>query len=123
MPIHYRNTKPTLQTFNALNLIGLVYIDYLVIQSCGDSTNSLVLFPYRSSIRRQCFDRLSNQLSDREIYLSARIGLVRKSSYAMRIPSRSSVLYVQPRAVALLTSNSLRGVPFGRVVSHSILPS
>ena len=53
-------------------------------------------------------------------YRSARIGLWRKSSYAMRMPSSSSVVYVQPSLVALLTSKSLRGVPLGRVVSHSM---
>ena len=58
----------------------------------------------------------SNQYS----YLSARNGLCRKSSYAILMPSFNSVLAVQPNDLALLTSNSLRGVPFGRVVSHKI---
>ena len=34
------------------------------------------------------------------------------------MPSSSSVRYVQPKAFALLTSKSLRGVPLGLVVSH-----
>ena len=54
---------------------------------------------------------------------SARMGFSKKSLYASFIPSSNSVLYFQPNASALLTSNSLRGVPFGLVVSHSILPS
>ena len=44
-------------------------------------------------------------------YLSARIGLLRKSSYASLIPSSSSVLYVHPNFVALDTSSSFLGVP------------
>ena len=32
------------------------------------------------------------------------------------MPSSSSTRYFQPKAVALLTSSSLRGVPLGRVV-------
>lgn len=71
MPIHYRNTKPTLQTFKALNLIGSVLYLLLIelYYLAGTSTGSVTYF-----------------------YLSARIGLVKKSSYAMRMPSRSSVL-------------------------------
>ncbi len=57
------------------------------------------------------------------LYRSALIGLFRKSSYASRMPSSSSVLYVQPRAVAFDTSSSFRGVPFGRVVSQRMAPS
>ena len=57
------------------------------------------------------------------LYRSALIGLFRKSSYANRMPSSSSVLYVQPRAVAFDTSSNFRGVPFGRVVSQRMAPS
>lgn len=56
-------------------------------------------------------------------YLSARIGLFKKSSYANLMPSSSSVLYRHPKASALLTSRSLRGVPLGLLVSHLISPS
>lgn len=57
-----------------------------------------------------------------EYYRSDRNGLFRKSLYASLMPSSSSVLYVQPNWVALLTSRSLRGVPLGRVVSQWISP-
>ena len=57
------------------------------------------------------------------LYRSALIGLFRKSSYANRMPSSSSVLYVHPSFVAFDTSSNFRGVPFGRVVSQRMAPS
>ena len=87
----------------------------------------------RNCLERALFDKGHRRLpepSDNSVicifllcfYLSARIGLFRKSSYAAFIPSSSSVLYLQPRAALLETSSSLRGVPLGFDVSHNISP-